>query len=411
VTTSIFRHLNRSGQLGALVAAALLAAAAPAAAQSAIGNAVIALWNGTNSSTGNTQVMNGRLFGAIVFAQVQDVDNNKLNLGDRDQVQAFEIRDRAGNTIIRFPTEQLGTSRAAFTSWVNANAAALVNAFFPTSLSESVSGRDVTANNAQQIMQSVILGIPTTPEGAGTRRRVSEAGGLFEFEDYRGDARSGSGFQTLVRLPRQVTLLARYTQETENETPISVPVTATSSKSFNLAANYHPSIAINDEYDLRVGADAHGGIFVARATMLDFGTLDAGGGVWTSARKDFSRVRVAGGAMFDGTKSHVPVGLLPNEDGDVAALADAFNSRGVQWDFSYGLVGGYALNQKTSLNGKLLQTLPANTGIAGRPTLTSVMVSVSYLVGGLTPIDIGYKRTVSGDITAHSVFFQGNFGF
>jgi len=389
---------------------ALLAGVIPASAQSAIGNAVIALWNSTSGTAGNLQTMNGRLFGAIVFAQVQDGDNNKLNLSDRDQVLAFEIRDRRGNPIISFPTAQLGTSRAAFTSWVTANANALVNAFFPAGLSEAVSGRDVTSNNAQEIMQSVILGIPTTSEGRAGRRQVSEAGGLFEVEHYSGDARDGSGFQTLVRLPRQVTVLARYTQETENSAPITVPVTATSSKSINLTADYHPSIAINDEYDVRVGADAHGGIFVARASTLDFGTVDAGGGVWTSARKDFSRVRLAGGAMFGGTESHVPVGLLP-EGGDAAALAEAFNSRGLQWDFSYGVVGGYALNRTTSLNGKLLQTLPADSGIAGRPALTSFMVSVSYLVGGLTPIDIGYKHTVSGDVTAHSIFFQGNFGF
>jgi hypothetical protein len=53
--------------------------------------------------------------------------------------------------------------------------------------------------------------------------------------------------------------------------------------------------------------------------------------------------------------------------------------------------------------------VPIESGF--RPTLTTFMVSVSYLVGGLTPIDIGYKHTASGDITSHSIFVQGNFGF
>jgi hypothetical protein len=403
------RHcVGRAAQGVAFVVAALFTSVTPAVAQSAIGNAVIAMWNSSSGNVGNVQTMNGRLFGAIVFAQVVDGDNNTSNLSDRDQVVAFEIRDRRGNPIIGFPSAQLGTSRAAFTAWVTAHANELVNAFFPGSLSGAVSGIDATSNNAQQILQGAILDIPTSAEAG--RRRTSEAGGLFEVEHYSGDARDGSGFQALIRLPRQVTVLTRYVQETQNTSPITVPVTPTSSRSINVEGDYHPSIVLNDQYEWRVGADAHGGIFVARATTIDFGTVDAGGGAWTSARKDFARVRIAGGAMFGGTKTHVPVGLLP-DGGDAAAIADAFNSRGVQWDVTYGVVGGYALNPKASLNGKVLQTLPTDGGIAGRPNLTTFMVSVSYLVAGLTPIDIGYKHTMSGDINAHSIFFQGNFGF
>ena len=40
-----------------------------------------------------------------------------------------------------------------------------------------------------------------------------------------------------------------------------------------------------------------------------------------------------------------------------------------------------------------------------------VMGSLSFLVGGLTPVDVGYKISNVGDITAHSVFVQGYFGW
>jgi hypothetical protein len=36
---------------------------------------------------------------------------------------------------------------------------------------------------------------------------------------------------------------------------------------------------------------------------------------------------------------------------------------------------------------------------------------VSYLIGGLTPVDIGYKYSNSTDIRAHSIFVQGYFGW
>jgi hypothetical protein len=120
-------------------------------------------------------------------------------------------------------------------------------------------------------------------------------------------------------------------------------------------------------------------------------------------------VRIGGGTLFGATSEHVPESFLP-DSGDVKSLADAFNSRGIQWDLSYGVLAGYAINQRTSLNGKVLQTVPTASEFA-RPTLTTVMGSLSYLVGGLTPLDIGYKHSVSGDVSSHSIFLQGNFRF
>jgi hypothetical protein len=409
----------KSARCFAFFVVGLLASCSPVLAQggSAIGNAVIALWNSTSGTSGNVQTMNGRLFGAVVFARVLNGDNITSNLSAQDQVLQFEIRDRSGRTLIAFPTGQLGTSRDAFTGWVNAHAGELMNAFFPTSLSEALAGRDVASNNSEALLQSVVLGIPTATE-SGSQRRASAAGGLFEYEGYTGDGRSGSGFQTLVRLPREVSIIARFAQENENESPIAgsdIPVTATSTRSINVAADYHPSRLMNQDYNWRVGVDAHTGLFFARATTMDFGTLNYGGGVWTSVQRDllsrggFRRVRIGGGTLFGATSEHVPESFLP-DSGDVKSLADAFNSRGIQWDLSYGVLAGYAINQRTSLNGKVLQTVPTASEFA-RPTLTTVMGSLSYLVGGLTPLDIGYKHSVSGDVSSHSIFLQGNFRF
>ena len=56
------------------------------------------------------------------------------------------------------------------------------------------------------------------------------------------------------------------------------------------------------------------------------------------------------------------------------------------------MVGGYALTNRTSLNGKFLQTVPIGTPAAeDRAAPWLVIGSVSYLVDGHTPVDDGYK--------------------
>jgi hypothetical protein len=317
----------------ALLVVALLSPSAPAAAQggSAIGNAVIALWSSNSSTAGDIQTMNGRLFGAIVFARVLDVDKRRDTLAAEDRVLQFDLRlpGAGGRLLASFPAAAGGSPRADFITWVNANAGTLVNAFFPTSLSEATSGVDIASNNAQQFLQSIALE-GSAPAQPG-RRRVSEAGGLFEYESFGGGDRSGFALQGLYKIRRDISVLARYAQQNENETPSSpdVPVTATSSKSINAAVDYHPSRVINEEYDWRVGLDAHTGLFFARSTTMNFGHLDYGAGGWTSARRDFSRVRIGVGSLLGATKDRLPTSFLP-DSGDVQALADAFNSRDVQ---------------------------------------------------------------------------------
>jgi hypothetical protein len=220
----------------------------------------------------------------------------------------------------------------------------------------------------------------------------------------------------------RTSLLGRYTEQNENESRLSlVPVSATSTRSLTIAADFHPSVTVNRTLNARVGVNARGGLLVSRASTLDFGSIDYGGGVWASAGKDFSRVRIGLGGTFQGSKSHLPLALLKEWE-EVEDLAREFNTREVIWDFSYGVLGGILVTERTSLNGKVLQTKPfgnlpppGGEGPAlpgeGRPVSTIVMGSVSYLVGGLTPVDVGYKVSTGDGITTQSVFLQGYFGF
>jgi hypothetical protein len=344
-----------------------------------------------------------RLYGGTVTAEVDNRDGQDNELGPDDRILRFEIE---GSGLKRsFPTTA-DTSRDEFNRWVKANAEDLLRILFPTSLSEGASGRDAAQNHSQQFLLNTALAV-TAVQQAGQPRR-SEAGGLFEFEQFDGDGRSGIGLQGLYRIGgAHMSLLGRYAQQNQNE---QGPFGATTTHAVTIATDFHPSVAVNRTLDWRVGVDARTGLLFSRASNLNFGSLDFGGGVWTSARKDFSRVRIGAGGLFQGSKSYVPSAIVGD---DLEFLATAINNRDVMWDFSYGVLGGFLITERTSLNGKVLQTKPVNSAIAdARPGSTIVMASISYLVGGLTPVDVGYKvSTGGGRVTAHSIFLQGYFGF
>jgi hypothetical protein len=338
-----------------LVALLHLAVTPVASAQGAsvIGDAALALW-GEATILGNVQTIDGRLFGGAVSAEIRNLDGEDRELGADDQVLRFEIR-RAGSVAqpLRFPTENLGTSRQAFTDWAKTNAKPLLDIIFPTSMSQSASGKDAAQNHSQQFLLNTAL---MAALRAGQIRR-SEAGGLFEFEQFGGDGRTGMAFQGIYRMQGiRTSLLGRYTEQNENESRLSlVPVSATSTRSLTIAADFHPSVTVNRTLNARVGVNARGGLLVSRASTLDFGSIDYGGGVWASAGKDFSRVRIGLGGTFQGSKSHLPLALLKEWE-EVEDLAREFNKREVIWDFSYGVLGGILVTERTSLNGKVLQT-------------------------------------------------------
>jgi len=173
-----------------------------------------------------------------------------------------------------------------------------------------------------------------------------------------------------------------------------------------IGADFHPAVALGHSA-VRVGLNGRGGLIFSSTSGVTFGSMDYGGGAWTSVVKDFSRVRIGAGSILEATKSYVPTSFA----GDMTFLADAINQRPLLFDFTYGGIAGLALSSRVSLNGKYLQTAPIHTDGLDRTSTTLVMAGVSYLVKGVTPIDVGYKYSDGGGIRGHSIFLQGHFGF
>jgi hypothetical protein len=386
-------------KFAAALVGALLIGAAPAAAQNSIGDAVLALWDGAGDAA--VQTVNGRLYGGTIQATVVNVDGVGPSLGTTDLIPAFRI-SRNGQ-MLEFPGG-LDPSRAAFNRWVDDNAAAILALLFPASVSEGLTGRDAAQTYSQQFLLTTALDVSAGRRTGGVSR--ARAAGLVEFEQLDTPGQTGHAWQGLYRMEGiHTSIQGRMTQQHENVGALR----QTATRTLAVAADYHPSIEIPAPVVVRVGVDARSGLLYSRGDTLDFGSIDLGGGVWSSVQKDFDKVRVVGAGLLQASKSIVPSGFASDE---LRMLIDAVNDRGLAWDFGYGLVGGYALSDRTSVNGKFLQTAPIGTPAAEeRPSPWLVIGSLSYLVGGHTPVDVGYKLSKARGFSAHSIFVQGYFGF
>ena len=248
------------------------------------------------------------------------------------------------------------TTSSAFNAWVRSNAKDLLNILFPASLSEGVSGKDAAENHSQQFLLNTAMAFTSGEQNA--RLRQSEAGALFEFERFGGDGRPGIGLQGIYRMDGvHMSVLGRYSQQSQNG---EGPFGATTTRAVTITTDYHPSVVVYPALDLRVGFDARTGLLFSRAAELNLGSLDFGGGAWMSARKDFSRVRIGFSSLVQGSKSYLPIAAE-----NLKFLADAVNDTPVAFDISYGVLGGYALTTRMSLNGKVVQTTPRRLRRAG----------------------------------------------
>jgi hypothetical protein len=277
---------------------------------------------------------------------------------------------------------------------------------FPGSLSSGLSGRDTAQLYSQQLLLTTALSMDSARQ-TGPRSRAA-AGGLVEYEalgrvgGYDND--SGRALQGLYQFGRTFAVQGRFAQQRESLT----------TRTTSVAADYHPFIEINHASAVwRVGATARSGFLYATSDgpgppvqddVMKIGSIDLAGGGWVSVFKDLGVIRVGGGSLFQGTKSHV----APGEDGTFrSAFAHALNDRGIAYDVTYGGSLGFDTSRRTAVIAKYLESLPVGTD-DGRAVSRLGLVGLSYRFG-LPSLSVGYRIHASSGLRAHSVFFQGNF--
>src|SRR5262249_10213191 len=128
-----------------------------------------------------------------------------------------------------------------------------------------------------------------------------------------------------------------------------------------ISADFHPSFVLNSELQWRVGFDARSGFVYSRSSPRDagagqeplsLGSIDYGGGIWTAVLKDFSRVRVGGATMFQGSNSYFP--SVAGKDFEF--VIKAMGNRPVAYDMTYGGLFGFLTSERGSVNAKFLET-------------------------------------------------------
>jgi hypothetical protein len=275
------------------------------------------------------------------------------------------------------------------------NTRQLVSILFPGSLSSSLSGRDQAQLFAHQFLDTTALGMTAVSENGKARR--TEVSGMLEREWFTSAlGYQGQAWQGLYQFTgAALSISGRYATQDD----------VLRTRSTTVMADYHPSITVDRRGDWRVGLTARTGVSYAHSSDLDLGSIDIGAGGWTSVQHDFSRLRVGGAVLFQGTKSHIPDTIVGE---NVSFFADAINERGIAYDTTYGGLVGVVIGPGTTLNAKALETR-AVAGTEGSAPSRLLITSVSHLFGGVTPIDIGYKLATGGGLRAQSFFVQGNF--
>gem|GEM_PF-5368719 len=362
-----------------------------ALAQNSLSDGILAL---SRNVTPEQREIGGRLYGGTIEGTIINLDGDPENFSDGDNMSRFSIASTRGGVSLNFP----GGNKTAFNNWVNANASQLMAILFPDSMSASVSGVDAARNYSQQLLLTTVLG--TTTAGEKNPVHKSASGGLFEREWFQRNGHlpgeSGKAWQGLYQMDGiHLSLQGRYAQQHE----------AVDTRSMTISADFHPGLQIKAPVEWRVGVDARSGLLYSRSAAMDLGSLDVGAGVWTSVRKDFSRVRLGAGSVFQGSHSLIPSSLVGSE---LAPLAEAMNDRGIQYDVSYGAIAGFLTSDRTSLNVKALETRSISSD-GNRPPSRLVLTSFSYLFSGHTPVDVGYKISTGDGFKSQSVFVQGNF--
>ena len=345
-----------------------------------------------------------RLFGGLIDATITNLNGNPDDF-DGDDLITFRIQPRTGTAPsgVGFSEFFTGT-HADFEQWARRNAGQLLRVLFPGGLSYGAAGRDMAGFYAQQLMLTTVLNAEETQ----TRRRWG-VGGLVDSEWLRRDVRapgdSAWGIQGIYALGPSLSVQARFGRQQE-----ALQTSATSA-----AIDYHPFIERGTTTRIRIGGSARAGFLYSSSRSasliqedpLRFGSLDFAGGAWTSARRRFAQVTVAGGGMLQATKTYMP----PGDEGTFrAAFSDALNELGIAYDVTLGATARYDATKRVSLIGRVAETHALDSS-TDRPAIHLALGGVMFALAPGASVDVGYKITSFADTLAQSVFFQGNFGW
>jgi len=398
-----------------ILSCVFVAGAREAAAQwpKSISDVVLALPSTLNA--GIRTYDNARLFDGIVNATITNQDNTPGDFGANDRI-TFRVTPRPGSKLKTPPTgpgfdSPITLTRAQFEDWANTNAPQLLEVLFPSGLAAAVSGRNTNTLFSQQLLLSTILDFSTSED-----QRSRPSAGLFDTEwmtlDNGGVASTDSAWATqgMYSFSPWVSVEARYGSLTR----------ALATQSITSAFDFHPFIARGNYRNgvmVRAGGLGRGGFMysstkpvagaLTAASKIPLFVFDYSGGGWASVLHEFGPVLVGGGSLLQATKHQA----LEGSGNDFRkAFATAINERGVEYDLTLGGTAKAPITRKASVIGSYAGTFALNS-VIDESASNAILGAVMYEVGPRATINAGYKTTSLIGGRAHSLFFQGNFGW
>lgn len=373
--------------------------------------------------TNQRQYNDARLFDGLVTAKINDNNGNNNDFDRNSDTIVFRVRPRDGITLKNGPTGEgfdrdfaQPKTRTDFENWAKDHTADLLKVLFPSGLAAAVSGRNVSTLYSQQLFFNTML---DTSVGEERRQRPSAA--LFETEwinvdktiDPTGGDKTPYALQGLYAFTPMLSVQARY-----STLPRALSTTATSA-----AVDFHPFIERGDYRDsvlVRAGGLGRFGFIysstepfpntpVTFTKSIPLPLFDYSGGGWASVMRSVGPVLVGGASLFQITK-HQALALDSQEGQFVRMLVDAINDRGLEYDMTVGGTARLPLSNKTAVIGSYAGTFGLNSEI-DRDASHAVMGAVMYTLGPGVTLNGGYKTTSLTGARAHSLFFQGNFGW
>jgi hypothetical protein len=337
----------------------------------------------------------GQIYCGIITATITDKNNDVTDFEDGDIINARITSNRASGSLI------FAGTRPEFDDFIDRNARLLLKLFFPTSISEGVTGEDAAQNHSQQLLINIMLSSRALEQTASEGKvKRSQIGGLLEYEWFEADQINGKAVQGVVYTDRfDLALQGRYTVLDDH----------LGTKSLTAWLDFCPHLTFDfDSYEWQVGLESYSSFLNSTSNSIHIGSLEFGGGPWSSLRIDFPRVRIGVGAVLQGSKIHLPSFLVPK---GTEFLVDAINDRDLEYNITYGTILGVLLADRLSLNAKIIGTRSSMGALDKDVTSqATILMSLSYLFGDVAPIDIGYKiSTGLEQVSARGVFLQGNF--
>jgi len=336
---------------------------------------------------GNQQIVTGQVYGAMIDAIITDHDDHSENFAGVDIINIRISSIREGASLI------FQGSGEEFDRWVRDNFDQIYALLFPTSISESVAGSDIARQHSQQFLMDKVL---------SDKFQKYKLGGLLEYEWFEVDGILGDAYQGIVYFDNiNFSMRGRYATLNDN--------LGTDTWAFGF--DFFPHVTVeNGTLDFATGINVFVSGLYSHSRASDLGVVDGGLGFWASVKKDFSRVRIGAGGIFQGSKSYIPAFAINDE---LRFMADVVNRRDLDFNLTYGALVGFALSDYLSLNGKFVQNQFYPNGFEDdTKSQTVILSSLSYLVGGLVPVDVGYKTAFgSKSMSANSIFIQGNFNW